>query len=558
MADTKISQLTATTTPGSADLLEIVQAGTNKKITYSNLTSGLGGGAGQTNVADLVADYGAVPTGGTVTTGAGAGALNVAIGDINSNAIDALFIPPGNYVLSVVPDVLTTSDFAIFGAGPGSKLTFASTAAHGTFFKLGVSGGARADRFTISDLQLTCGTVNIPPNTENAFHLVKGGTGLIYNILANNIGGLCKMGTGADVLDRFQLYSFQNVRGTWNKATSSPDRIHITNATDGQYSNIRLTQTEVNGGTGILADPISVGVDQHIFHNCEVWSMGSHSENIAAGTTYDGIDWNVEMDFTNGQLVNWMFSNCVFDEGRNGAIFIHSTGGASVCKQIQFVNCHCETNAGNGLKLVNASSQEAVDIGMIGGRIRHKDAAAVTLNGANIFSFFCNGTDFLQEGVVAQGSNATRHSITHTFKHGRAVDDQLVFTGTLPTGLTAGTAYYVKNADANSDGFEFTLGTVTPASGSGVVNISGASTPAAYRVVVPAHVTVDAAQGVRLTGCYGGMFEGGTNTQVNRFVTGAGSGEDHYAIVGNVAPALQTGFTNLSTGASKVVANNAT
>ena len=41
MADQKISELTAATSGASADLLHVVQGGTNKKLTVANLFAGI-------------------------------------------------------------------------------------------------------------------------------------------------------------------------------------------------------------------------------------------------------------------------------------------------------------------------------------------------------------------------------------------------------------------------------------------------------------------------------------------------------------------------------------
>jgi hypothetical protein len=509
--------------------------------------------------ANLRGDYDAVGD-GNVSAGTGTddlAALNAAISDLNDGTIDALYIPSGCYILSGVPDVITASDYYIFGDGPSTILRMQDTAAHGKFFTLGESAGQASARGRIADMTVWCNpTTNTPPADERAFHLINGGTTFITNIFVFNIGGLCKIGSNIPG-DRFQLYGFHEIYGTWNSHTPSPSRIHIINGTDGRFVDIRLTENEVNGGYGVHGDPTSAGIDQHFFHNCEIWAMGAHSENLAAGDTYDGIDWNVYLNFTDGQIVNWTFHQCVLDEGRNGAVRIFSTAGNSTCRDMHFVDCHYATNAGRGFFIDHAGTGILSSLQIIGGRIRYKDAPAVQLDGSAIASAGLSNVDLLHESVAYSSANTTRDSIVHGHKHGRAVDDEIIFTGSPPAPLVAGTSYYVKNVDANGDDKEFTLSATTPASGGATINLT-ASASGAYFIAVDAAFQQNDADGVRVNGCYFGPFQGATSaTDVACKNLGA-SVSDFYSIVGNVSRAMVTGFdTGYGASASEVVASNA-
>ena len=490
-------------------------------------------------------------------------ALNKAIAALNHNG-GALYIPPGVYSLTDVPDPITTTDWLIFGAGPATSLRFKSTAAHGTFFTLGTHATA-CSRGIIRDLNVQCNAAtNVPPATERAFHLVNGGTCFIENIGCINIGGLCKIGT-TDTADRFQLYGFENIRGNWNSVTAAPSRIHIINGTDGRFVNLRLTENEVNGGYGIHADPTSVGVDQHFFDNCEVWSMGAYSENLAAGDTYDGIDRNVYINFTNGQVVNWVFKQCVFDESRLQGVYIFSGSGNNTCRDMHFVDCHWATNAGRGVQVNHNGTGTCQNIEVIGGRIRYKDQPAVQVFGGDVDSFYVGGGISLQHESFSFFSTTAASDQISTdatgaggvkFKHGLAVNDELVLTASTVTTspanmMDAGDTVFVKTV---VDAYTFT---VSDTSGGAVINITNNGTGSLMHRVGSAFQQDDA-NGVRVTGCYFGPFENVTNTDY-AVKNLAGSTSDHLAITGNVAVDMNTGFDNGYTpSATQVVANNAT
>lgn len=504
----------------------------------------------------LKADFGAEGD-GNAATGTGTDdlvQLNNAIAALNANEIDALMIEPGVFILSAVPNAITASDYLIEGSGPSTILRFASSAARGTFFTVGQSGGTSSARGKIRDFAIRCNaTGNTPPADEQAFQLVKGGTTYVTDIYCTDIGGLCKIGT-TDLDDRMQLYGFFNIFGSWNQETPDPSRIYIVNGTNGRFKDVRLTATEVNGGYGIHAAPTSKGVDQHFFTRVEAWGMGAHSENIAAGETYDGIDWNVFVNFTGGQVVNWVFTNCVFDEGREGAVRIFADSGNSSCRDMHFLDCHYATNAGRGFLINHGGTGILSSLQISGGRIRYKDAPAIQLEGADVDSVGVVDVDLLHESSAFDSASTARDSIVHSFKHGRAVDQEIVFTGSPPAPLVAGTSYYVKDADANSDEKEFTL---AAAPGGATIDIT-ASDAGAYFVAVDAALQQDDVNGVRMSACYIGPFQGATTATAYAAKNLAGSGSDRYAIVGNVSRAMVTGFDNgYATSASQVVASNA-
>ncbi len=573
MADMRISTLTELTTPATNDVLPIVDvsAGVTKKVQVQNIasatvdTSRKKKGGEYLDVTDNTVTGGNLPTDGSTNA---LTAWNNLIAAINAGTYSEVEWPAGTFVFDGNPTAITATDVTIHGQGPSTIIKKKSTSATGKFFILGVSGGAQASRVLIHGFQLRCNAANGPPNTasippatDKAFHLIKGGTIHVRDITCLEIGGLCEVGTAADVNDRVQLYGFERIRGNWNSATANPSRIHIVNATDGLYNNIRLTDTEVNGGIGIHADASGASpiTDQHIFSNCEIWGMGSHSENTAAGITYDGIDWNIKLDFSNAPVFNWTFKNCVLDEGVSGAVWIHSGSGTSqTSKDIHFDDCHMACAGGRGIYLDHQGNASCNSIQVNGGRIRTKEGVALELHGSNVDSFGASNVNLLQEQIGYSASNpSSRHSVQHTFKHGRSVDDPVVFSGSPPSPLSAGTTYYVKNADANSDGFEFTV-SATPSSGANTLINVVAGGSGSYRVVTPAHVQFTDCDGVRVTGCYMGAFEGGATTAVTNAVRAIGS-PDHMAITGNVAPATVGAFSSgITASATKVLANNAT
>ena len=81
MADQKISELTAASTGASADLLHIVQGGTNKKITVQNLIENI---AGNVKIDGFLAFDG---TAEAITPGSTAVSVTTAITNITSTAV---------------------------------------------------------------------------------------------------------------------------------------------------------------------------------------------------------------------------------------------------------------------------------------------------------------------------------------------------------------------------------------------------------------------------------------------------------------------------------------
>lgn len=83
---------------------------------------------------------------------------------------------------------------------------------------------------------------------------------------------------------------------------------------------------------------------------------------------------------------------------------------------------------------------------------------------------------WFDKGIIAHSFNSTTalsgNQITIT-SHGLATDDAVIFTGTVPTGLTTGTTYYVIRVDANTIEVSATAGgaaiVLTPAVGTATV-----------------------------------------------------------------------------------------
>ncbi len=183
MADKKISQLTAASTPlAGTEVLPIVQSGSTVKVSVANLTAGR-----SVSATDISAGLGAVGTPAYTFTG-----------DLNtgmwSPAADTLAFSQGG-VESV--RILPTGDFGIGTSTPGVKL---DVAGNSTGF---YAGGAIAIR-----------DANAPGNSVllgQASHIFGGG-GSTNAALINNGAGYFAFGTAST--ERMQITAAGNITAT--------------------------------------------------------------------------------------------------------------------------------------------------------------------------------------------------------------------------------------------------------------------------------------------------------------------------------------------------------
>ncbi len=544
MADVKISQLgTATFPPNSGDLVEVVQGGVNKKITYANFTSGLGGGGTLPGTVFVATDpaYGMAEGN---SAAANLTALNLAIAALNnSGGYAALYIPAGNYAISAVPDTIQPPSagalnyVAIYGDGPATRLNM--TGAHGTFFTLGSADGTKTVTHAwLSQMALSFNASgSVPPANEPVFVLNAGGNLHVSQFHVEEASALIRVGNASG--GRPQRYQVHNITGGFNENTGPASLIDIVDGTSGNFSDIQINAHDLQGGRGIYNHPTSNN-DQHWFHNV----------HFQGGMTH----W-LDIDTTNGTCFNWVFSQCVLDGSLSNAIFIHSdAGGTGSCTDVHFLDCHCSTWGGTAIHLQNnGTSGTWRSIEVIGGRYKFNNQRGVYVHGSNIDnldSLLIQGASFLQDHVSVDSASVANNNFTSDLTvdgagHGLNNGDVVIFdAGETITGVTAGTQYTVNTATQTT--FKLT-GVTVGSNGTGTL-----------KVKLGEAIYIGNAHGVRIQGCYVGGFYG-VPTQCDYAITADGANPPTlYNVSGNVSDGTLVGFSqNLTNTSVHVLANNA-
>lgn len=359
--------------------------------------------AGGTNSTIVVKDYGALGDGVTDDTAAFMAAINAT--GTNGGAV---YVPPGNYVLSTL-NINNISNIHLKGDGASSVLIFDSKTTDGIVIS-GTSGRTIiSDLWIVGNASATAGSlINVNTTGNPAMYLSKVIINRGFNALQTcfNVGNV--------FLDSFMFNDQVNAGiysngGIW--------------ATNGNINLAGQVGIYIVAGLG----PSIVNVD---IYNCPIGVSITPPAGITCGhlrfvnvTCENGV-FGWQFGGNGGTLVSAFLTNCT-GTGNSfyGALFnTDTTGGID---GIQLDGFLASGNAGDGI-VIFGGINISVNNGSAGG------------NGNNGISIAANVQKFKITGVVAGASFLYNNNVGYGIQVAAGSSDYYIITGNTTTGNTAG------------------------------------------------------------------------------------------------------------------------
>jgi hypothetical protein len=308
-------------------------------IDYEKLfASGLGGEGDQQSLSQRLARGGKPLTDFRGPTNADR--IQRGIAWLNAAAFRCLVAPAGSYTLPVTPlDPIIGNDKAFIGE-PGSRFTTSASAGeNGTFFRVGDGTSGSVNRFTMAGFELNTGNP-----TEALTHaiIVDGVAGMQLDLpYLNGVAGALLIGPNAYV----HRFTFSLPNGSW-RAERGLAAIKQVRATTVVANNVLLlsSSTEEVPETA-CALHIAAGDNNDGFYanRMEIWAVGELPRGVV-------------LDCTGGQIVNFDFDNCVFDDSRDKAIELRADSGANSMERIYFRRTRTTPKSGQALHISKDAS----------------------------------------------------------------------------------------------------------------------------------------------------------------------------------------------------------
>ena len=305
---------------------------------------------------------------------------NQIVKHLNAVKIGAVLFPAGTMQLSGEPDVITAGTWAISGAGgEGTILKMqAGAGTAGRFFTLG-DATHQVGRAHIHDFSLSYDNASSLDGTKPAFDFVNAAHNLLYNIYAGRvastgIGGFIRLGS--------------NSLGT----TSDGNYLHhlhflMRGASEGtafdieRANGLRVSHTLV----GALASATGAMRGIHIHPTGGTTTVDSHIwEAVEFNYPGDNVNVILDMDASQGIIVNQWFTDCVFDHALQANIKIHIDAGAHASARINnvyFTSVRSYADGDGAVLIDNTGQRDIGNLTFTGGVLTGYDLAAVRMVG---------------------------------------------------------------------------------------------------------------------------------------------------------------------------------
>ncbi len=312
---------------------------------------------------------------------------------------------------------------------------------------------------------------------------------------------------------RVQRYEVSNCLGSINDGVVGTDKIDISNATSGHFSNIQIQAHDFSGGNVVFCHPPgSPGASNNDQH----WFTDVHLQGGAR-------NW-IEVDVTYGACYNWTLKGCVLDGATNSTVYLHSSDGGTQNTITDFwlKDCHCSSRSGIPIQINKNDAGAWRNIEISGGRYKFSDDTVISVLGSDtvsILGLLFEGCGFLHDYVSVQGAlTASNELFTSANVDGtghdlRAGDEISFSTVTGLTPLIANHSYWVKEV---IDQTHFTLATTSALTTT--VDITAGGGSGTLRGVLQVAARVDGVTDFRMHDCLFTGF-GGAYMEINNAIS---------------------------------------
>jgi len=350
---------------------------------------------------------------------------NQVVKHINAGHINHVQFPPGTMELSAEPATITQGAWAIHGAGgEATKLVMrAGAGTAGQFFTLG-DATQQVGRSVIHDFSIYYLNYASLDGTRPAFNFVNVTHSRLYDIYAgragagNGIGGFIRLGSNAlattsdaNYLDRLSIllrgasegtvFDIERANGLRVSRTLVGTLASVTGAARGIY-------VHPTGGT--------TTTDSHIWSAVEFNFPG------------DNVNTILDLDASQGIIVNQWFTDCVFDHGVAANIKLHIDAGAHASARmnnIYFTTARSYADGGGAVLIDNTGQRDIGNLSFNGGVLTGYNLAAIRTVGSTAqIDLMVRGVNFSDTEVTTSKAAIDAQGISNLVVTGNSVAAQ--------------------------------------------------------------------------------------------------------------------------------------